>query len=148
MKVLHPGDVACADHGQQLATLLGSCVAVALSDPRRTIGAMCHIVHPHFPREGLPPTTSGPGALRVLHAQLRARGIEPRLCDAWVIGGGNMFPDKVAGEHVGAANVRWVLGELTRDGIRLAGSDVGGHAYRRVAWTIGDDAPRVTSVAI
>jgi chemotaxis protein CheD len=42
---LHPGDVACGERGDRLETLLGSCVAIILTDPRRTIGAMCHIVH-------------------------------------------------------------------------------------------------------
>ena len=43
--VLHPGDVACGERGERFETLLGSCVAIVLTDPRRTIGAMCHIVH-------------------------------------------------------------------------------------------------------
>ena len=42
---LMPGDVALGQAGEQLKTLLGSCVAVILTDPRRTVAAMCHIVH-------------------------------------------------------------------------------------------------------
>ena len=42
---LHPGDVALGQHGDALETLLGSCVAIVITDPRRTVGAMCHIVH-------------------------------------------------------------------------------------------------------
>ena len=45
--VLHPGDVACVLRGNRLETLLGSCVAILLTDPRRTLGAMCHVVHAH-----------------------------------------------------------------------------------------------------
>ena len=45
LHVLHPGDVACGERGERFETLLGSCVAIVLTDPRRTVGAMCHIVH-------------------------------------------------------------------------------------------------------
>ena len=44
-KVLAPGDVAIGTRGDRFETLLGSCVAIVLTDPRRTVGAMCHIVH-------------------------------------------------------------------------------------------------------
>ena len=37
---LMPGDVALGTAGDQLKTLLGSCVSVILTDPRRTVGAM------------------------------------------------------------------------------------------------------------
>ena len=46
---LMPGDVALGYAGDQLKTLLGSCVSVILTDPRRTVGAMCHIVHVGIP---------------------------------------------------------------------------------------------------
>ena len=42
---LMPGDVALGRKGDRLKTLLGSCISVILTDPRRTVGAMCHIVH-------------------------------------------------------------------------------------------------------
>ena len=45
LHVLHPGGVACGERGERFETLLGSCVAIVLTDPRRTVGAMCHIVH-------------------------------------------------------------------------------------------------------
>ncbi len=148
MTVLHPGDVACVGRDERLETLLGSCVAVVLTDPRRTLGAMCHIVHPQSARAGGPQTTDGAGALAAMQAQMRARGIEPRLCEAWVFGGGNMFPALVGEHHVGEANVSWVLDALARDGIHVLGCDVGGSAYRRVAWTVGDQPPSVTSVKV
>jgi len=46
---LMPGDVALGRAGDQLKTLLGSCVSVILTDPRRTVGVMCHIVHVGHP---------------------------------------------------------------------------------------------------
>ena len=142
--VLHPGGVACADRGDRLETLLGSCVAVLLTDPRRTVGAMCHIVHPGGQAGG--DTAFADAALHRLHGLLQARAIAMPQCLAWVLGGGNMFPGRYGGGHVGEANARWVLQALHTRGVAVIGHDLGGSRYRRVAWTVGDDAPQVTAV--
>ena len=52
LHVLHPGDVVCAEQGEQLETLLGSCVAIVLTDPRRTVAVMCHFVHSRSATDG------------------------------------------------------------------------------------------------
>jgi len=146
---LHPGDVACAPRGERLETLLGSCVAIVLTDPRRTIGAMCHIVHAS--QAASAEAESGAYAhvaLESMYDHLQARGIAPRLCEAYVYGGGNMFPALVSDGHVGDANARWALAALADDGIRVLLHDVGGNSYRRLSWTVGPDAPHVTAVPI
>lgn len=146
---LHPGDVACGGRGERMETLLGSCVAVILTDPRRTVGAMCHIVHSG------PPTASvhrgsehGPEALQSMDRLLVARGIQPQLCEAYVYGGGNMFPDLYRGPNVGAANADWVLRALAERGVRVVHDDLGGCCYRRVHWTVGGGEPRVRCVPV
>jgi chemotaxis protein CheD len=149
---LHPGDVVCADRDERLETLLGSCVTLLFTDPRRTVGAMCHVVHARPPLHGNPGNTAhGDAALAHMGALLRARGIEPRLCEAWVFGGGNMFPTLMAcgpGEgHVGTANVAWALDRLQATGVRVLGTDLGGNAYRKVRWTVGPGLPEVETVA-
>jgi chemotaxis protein CheD len=149
-RVLHPGDVVCADAGERLETLLGSCVAVILTDPRRTVGAMCHIVHaqPRGPRGEVDAHHAGP-AFDAMYAKLRARAIEPRLCEAYVYGGGNMFPGLIrTPTHVGERNVRAVLSRLEADGIAIAWIDVGGSAYRRLKWTVGPRDPEVAAVPV
>jgi chemotaxis protein CheD len=146
--VLHPGDVACGVHGDRFETLLGSCVAVVLTDPRRTVGAMCHIVHSGPGNSGPRDSSWGDVALDTMYALLRQQGIEPRLCEAFVYGGGNMFPGLCSGPHVGASNARWTLEALAADGVHVLHHDVGGARYRRLAWTVGPEAPRVTAVDI
>ncbi|HMS81406.1 MAG TPA: chemotaxis protein CheD [Burkholderiaceae bacterium] len=164
-RVLHPGDVACADAGERLETLLGSCVAVILTDPRRTVGAMCHIVHADDAPRAAPRAgargRAGPRtrdrrsahhaepAIDAMFAQLRARAIEPRLCDAYVFGGGNMFPGLMRGPaQVGDRNVDAVLRRLGAEGVRIVRHDVGGAAYRRLGWTVGPDEPEVVAVPV
>jgi chemotaxis protein CheD len=145
---LHPGDIACGVRGDRMFTLLGSCVAVVLTDPRRTVGVMCHIVHATRGETSPRDSSFGDVALDLMYVNLRARGIEPRLCEAYVYGGGNMFPTLIAGSHVGAHNARWTLDALAGDGVRVLHHDLGGNTYRRLSWTVGPDAPQVTAVAV
>lgn len=146
---LHPGDVVCAGQGERLETLLGSCVAIVLTDPRRTVGAMCHIVHASRAPAADPGNAAyADAALATLYRLLRSRGIVPALCDAYVYGGGNMFPDLFTQSHVGESNARWVLEALALDGVRVLQHDLGGRSYRRIAWTVGPTAPRVTAVSV
>jgi chemotaxis protein CheD len=148
---LHPGDVACGTQGDRFFTLLGSCVAVVLTDPRRTVGAMCHIVHAS-PVDGASGAARdsawGDVALDVMYALLRERGISPQLCEAYVYGGGNMFPRLVGQAHVGASNAQWTLQDLAADGVRVLHQDVGGSSYRKLSWTVGPQAPEVTAVPV
>lgn len=147
--VLHPGDIVCAERGEQLETLLGSCIAIVLTDPRRTIGAMCHIVHAR-PALGIAdnPGAYADAAINEMYARLRKHGFNPKLCDAFVYGGGNMFPAQFTQSHVGEANSNWVLDRLRHDGVRIILHDTGGNAYRRLTWTIGPLLPVITSVVV
>jgi chemotaxis protein CheD len=131
--------------------LLGSCVSIVLTDPRRTVGGMCHVVHARPPLQGGTKSTAhGAGALLRLFAMLRAKGIEPRLCQAWIYGGGNMFPGRVgpaaAQGNVGAANAGWAVQAMADAGIQVLGSELGGNAYRKLRWTVGPTDPELQAV--
>ena len=144
---LNPGDVVCGTRGDRLETLLGSCVAVVLTDPRRTVGAMCHIVHTGHGRRGKVMTGAyGEVAFEQLFKLLRARGINPLQCDAYVYGGGNMFPSRISTSCIGERNARWVLHHLAYLGIRVVSHDLCGSAYRRLSWTVGTGAPHVVAM--
>lgn len=147
--ILHPGDVVCANRGERLETLLGSCVAIVLTDPWRTVGAMCHIVHSQ-PATSQARSSSAFAnvALERMYTLLRARGIEPLLCEAYVYGGGNMFPDIVMQSSVGDNNAQWALEALARDGVPVLLHDLGGNTYRQLSWAVGPDLPQVIAVAV
>jgi chemotaxis protein CheD len=149
LQILNPGDVAVGQRGDRLETLLGSCVAIVLTDPRRTIGAMCHIVHgrPAPPGHGHD-SAFADVALERMRALLRAQGITPALCEAFVYGGGNMFPAVFRHTHVGDDNAAWALRALAADGIRVMVRDTGGDVYRRIGWTIGPSMPDCVAVAV
>jgi chemotaxis protein CheD len=146
---LHPGDVAIGHRGDTLETLLGSCVAIVLTDPRRTIGSMCHIVHTSSARRaGDQDRGHAETALDRMCCLLAQRGINAAMCEAYVYGGGNMFPRLVSGPGVGDTNARWVLEALQRMRVRILHVDVGGAAYRHLSWTVGPEAPRTRVVPI
>lgn len=144
---LMPGDVALGQAGDQLKTLLGSCVAVILTDPRRTVGAMCHIVHVGKPNaDNMKNTAFGAVAMQEMFARLRSVGVNPQMCDAYVFGGGNMFPTMFRAKHVGDSNVDWVLDFLEAHRIHVVDHCLGGNGYRKVSWTVGSGEPLVETV--
>ena len=146
---LHPGDLAFATQGERLDTLLGSCVAIVLTDPRRTVGVMCHIVHARSaPRTAANSAAYADVALAGMYRLLRDNAVAPGLCEAYVYGGGNMFPDLVQASSVGDDNAMWVFDALAADGIPVLEHDVGGAVYRRLRWTVGHAAPQVVAVAV
>ena len=141
---LFPGDVGLGFADDVLETLLGSCVALILTDPRRTIGAMCHVVHSGEPPVGTPPNTAyAVHAMNRMFGLLRSVGISPSLCDAYVYGGGNMFPDIVSARHVGQRNVGWIMDFLKLENIRIVHQSFGGAVYRKVRWKVGTGEPAV-----
>ena len=145
---LHPGDIALGESGDRFETLLGSCVSIILTDPRRTIGAMCHFVHARTPTaEAAHDTAYAQAAFDAMVARLRERGLAARLCDAYVIGGGNMFPQLDPDASIGDDNVDRVHALLASSGVRVVAQDVGGDFYRRVRWSVGPDAPEVLLTA-
>lgn len=147
--VLHPGDLVCGGRGETFETLLGSCVAVVLTDPHRTAGAMCHIVHAAAAPAGRRRDTAyAEPALATMFTLMRGRGLQPRLCEAYVYGGGNMFPNLVPQQPIGERNVARVQHMLREAGVRVLRDDVGGAAYRRLSWTVGPHAPTVTAVEL
>ena len=144
---LMPGQVALGLAGDQLKTLLGSCVSVILTDPRRTVGAMCHIVHVGPPNAANAHNAAyGEVAMHTMFDQLIGVGIPPQRCHAYVYGGGNMFPQMFSTTQVGAKNASWVLNYLDGCGITVVEHDVGGSTYRKVVWTVGSDKPGVEVV--
>lgn len=146
---LMPGDVAFGQVGDTLRTLLGSCVSVILTDPRRTVGTMCHIVHVGHPNaHHLHNTAYGEVAMYAMFHRLIGVGIPPQRCEALVYGGGNMFPGIADGPLVGERNVQWVLDYLAGHGMAVVHQDVGGTSYRKISWTVGPTLPRVESVSV
>lgn len=144
-----PGEVALGTAGDELRTLLGSCVSVILTDPRRTVGVMCHIVHVGTPNAANRHNTAyGEVAMDAMFSKLQAVGIPAQRCEAYVYGGGNMFPGIVSGTSVGDRNAQWVMEFLEDHGIHVVDVSLGGTSYRKVSWRVGAAEPKVDNVSI
>lgn len=146
--VLHPGDVWCADQGDRLQTLLGSCVSICLSNPQRTVGGMCHYMYSgEVPFAHRHNTAYAEPALKRLFANLRSKGVKPENCEAFVYGGGCLFQhDAGHGRSVGARNAQWALDFLADAQVHVIAQSLGGAQYRKVDWRIGAEAPEVHTV--
>jgi chemotaxis protein CheD len=136
------GEIKVALPGSTLFTIgLGSCVAVALYDPKKRIGGLAHVMLPepmsnpnHTPGRSAP--TAIPEMLRILEAAgARRRGLFARIA-----GGAAMFesvlPDE--GLRLGARNVDAVKAALSKAQIPLRGEDVGGSFGRSVFFDAAD----------
>lgn len=91
-------------------------------------------------------TAYGVVALDDMFRRLHSLGVTPRLCQAYVFGGGNMFAQLFNTNHVGSNNVAWVLHQLRDHHIPVVDQCLGGHGYRKVSWTVGPTEPLVEVV--
>ena len=134
---LHPGDGVVALHGERLATLLGWYEDIVLTAPRRTVLALWRGVSVWRTMHELrSSTTLGEAAMQHMHPDLRAPGVEPRLCEDFADGADNMF--RQLGTHSSAAdkNARWTLGALEYLGPPVLKHDRVGSAYRKLSCTL------------
>lgn len=131
---LHPGEWA-VERERPLATLLGSCVAVCLFDPRLRCGGMNHFLLPSGPtsRADDPDIVlAGDFAMEVLVNALLARGASKRRLVAKVFGGANVT---LSGEFpIGERNARFARDWLAREGIPLLAHDLGGRWPRKIVF--------------
>jgi chemotaxis protein CheD len=131
LHTLHPGDVVCAERGERMETLLGSCVAIVLTDPRRTLGAMCHIVHASRATAGVAETGAyAEVALDTMYALLRERGIDPA---AKPMSTAKHSRNCSTRPRTSANAPRWAL-DAAEGGVRVLFHDL--DTYRRLSWTV------------
>jgi len=119
---------------------LGSCIGLALWDPKKKIGALAHILLPSSrnsrPRAGSARYASSAVSL-MLEEMIKAGCRRDRLV-AKVAGGANMFPARFnpaadgPGLNIGKRNIQAVRRALARKKIPIAGQEVGGEIGRTI----------------
>lgn len=134
MGVIHlgPGDVAVGKCGDQLHTVLGSCVALILWAPQRHVAAMAHIALPGV--EGAPAavhdTRRADHAWRDMCDALKRRGVDPVSCICKVFGGARVFNHRHS--NVGEKNIEAVRRLLAHHGVKVMAAHIGGTGYREL----------------
>lgn len=119
--------------GVVLFAVLGSCVACCLYDPRARIGGMNHFLlpEPRHGRIGAADAAQNYGlyAMETLVDAMLRKGADRVSLQAHLYGGANMHAGMQA---IGTGNIRYARTFLTRMGIRLSQTNVGGDVSRRV----------------
>ncbi len=132
-KVLHPGGWS-VESDRPLSTVLGSCVAVCMHDPRMQLMGMNHFMlpkrHPQSILEEDNTVLAGDYAMEVLVNAMMARGCRKQHLQAKAFGGGTVVHSLRT--MIGADNARFARNWLEREGIPLLAEDLGGSWSRKV----------------
>ena len=115
-----------------LTTILGSCVAVCMRDPKTGVGGMNHFLLPEGRAEGLDEGRRyGAYAMELLINELLRSGARRERLEAKLFGGARMFGGL---SDVGASNAAFAEKFLRDEGIPIVGSSTGGTEARRVQY--------------
>ena len=141
---------AVARGSGRLVTIgLGSCVAIALHDPRYRVAALAHVLlpDPSVAREKGNPARFASTAVPLLVQEMRAMGARGALT-ARLAGGAALFGAILSspGGQMGARNVAAAKAALEAAGIPLLGEETGGAAGRSVSFDVNSGAMTVKSV--
>jgi chemotaxis protein CheD len=129
---INPGGWA-VDTERPITTLLGSCVAVCMYDPKLRLGGMNHFLLPTRANGGnadADVVLAGDFAMEVLVNALLAKGAQKSRLVAKAFGGGAIV-DAIR-MPIGQRNADFAREWLTREGIPLVASDFGGAWARKI----------------
>ena len=149
--LVHVAEYKVGGAGDVLLTIgLGSCVAVALHDPKARVGGLAHIL---LPSPALSRRDQSPGkfpqtAIPLLMQDMVARGASASRITARIAGGASMFANlQPSGTiQMGERNLVAVRAALTHHAVPLVGSAVGGDIGRTVRLYVEDGRMEVSTV--
>jgi chemotaxis protein CheD len=121
---------------------LGSCIAIALYDSEKKIGALGHILLPkQDSSKKRPPNNDGKfadTAIKLMIQKMRGSGCETKHISAKIVGGAKFFRTKStrcensSNNSIGSANISMARNVLNELGIPIVAQDVGGDYCRRI----------------
>lgn len=126
-------ELAVATDGETLTTSgLGSCVAVALSDPGSAVRGLLHAMLPVRDARASPATSAKyvDTGIESLLDRFVELGGDPARVEARIVGGSEMID--LGGDAIGPRNVTVAEAELEARSIPVVDSDVGGDVGRSV----------------
>ena len=139
---LQPGEVLFGDHNTRIRTILGSCVAVTIWNPKLLIGGMCHYMLAsrksinNHPLDG----RYANEALDILLERVTRLGLHPSEFHAKIFGGGSMFSytknDNNNRSDVSMKNIESGCTLVKEHGFSLKATHVGGEGHRQVVFDI------------
>lgn len=139
-----PGEYFVSTRDLVLVTVLGSCVAACIRDPRTRVGGMNHFMLPDGDGHDITgaPARYGIHAMELLLNELMKRGAKRERLEAKVFGGGNVMA-QLASSNVGERNAEFVLHYLHEERIPVAAQDLGDVCPRKVYYFPDNGVVRV-----
>ncbi|NDW00813.1 chemotaxis protein CheD [Salipiger sp. PrR002] len=122
-----------------LSTVLGSCVAVCLTDPEARVGGMNHFLLPARAGKEGENVRYGAYSMELLINGLLKCGARKTRLTAKLFGGANMLSQL---RDIGASNVRFAKEFLQNEAIPLASESTGGTSARRIRFWATDGRVR------
>lgn len=132
---LLPGAYIVTAEPMLVSTILGSCVAVALTDPKTKISGLCHYLLSRLGDATGPIARYGDQAIPILVDEMVGLGANPRSIIAKIYGGANVLGNVSIGLEVGKKNIsiaRELLGSMK---IPIVKEDIGGDRGRKLLMT-------------
>ena len=123
---LNPCMLMASRNELEIMTLLGSCVAVCLWDPRLAFGGMNHYMLPLWNGEGLPTPKYGNVAIEKLIARMLEFGCRKEQLVAKCFGGANVLGDTSGRMLIGERNIAVAEEVLGNHRIPIVARDMGG----------------------
>jgi chemotaxis protein CheD len=141
---------AVARGSGRLVTIgLGSCVAIALHEPRSRVSGLAHVLlpDPSVARDTSNPARFASTAVPLLVDDMRALGAKGAIT-AKLAGGASLFGTMLAsgGQQMGARNIAAARAALATAGIPLLAEETGGTAGRSVVLDVQSGELMVRSV--
>lgn len=138
---LQPGEFYFGDGTTRIRTLLGSCVAIVLWQPKLRIGGMCHFMLPSR-SHGKVGVQSLDGryaqdAMQMFMRELKRTRTTPGEYRTRLVGGGRMFRHtREAGIDISARNMEAARELMLHHGFTLHAQDMGGQGHRNVIFDL------------
>jgi chemotaxis protein CheD len=129
---LHPGQMCFCDRPSRVETVLGSCVAVTMWNPRLRVGCICHAVLPRS-RDALnDPLKYVDSSIQSMLNVLERHSSRRQDLEVKLFGGASMRRTPSNLMSVGQQNVHAAIALLQEEGFTLRTSDTGGSAGRKL----------------
>lgn len=144
---VHPGQVFVSNGPGTLTTILGSCVAVCLHDPKLHLGGLNHYLLPNRCAPGELEGRYGPSAIAQLIDGMLLHGASPRRLVAHVVGGAAVLAAfDATSDHLGRRNIEIARELLSARHIPVLTWEVGGNRGRKLAFAPRDGAATVSLI--
>lgn len=135
---LPPGRIVASCEPAAIRSILGSCVAVCLWDPRLKVGGMAHYMLPNGGTEENSSARFGNIAIERLIEKLLDMGAQKKNLKAKIFGGACVIEAFNKENHLGKKNVRMARKVLANEAIPVLNEDVEGRLGRRIIFRVAD----------